>query len=372
MSRLLKIVISLLFAGLLWGQTKDGGQPSPANDAAGAPANPSSPADSVSLQAISKQKPVYPKEALDGRIQGQVALTLTINEAGDVDQAEVVSGDPILAKAAVEAAKNWKYQPFIKNGHATKIQSQVSINFVLPTQATVQPGDSTVLEPVKVEAAVYPLPAINQQIQGRVWIKLLISETGDVEHVDVISGEPLLAMSAVDAAKKWKFKPFIRDGKPVKVGGKVPLDFAFADKVMEKGVSGDGSTTSDGKNAKPAVSYPTIPVQGEPVNPSASPAAGLPQRVRVSQGVTQGLLVYQVAPVYPMAARYNHVQGTVLLRATIGKDGNIRDLQVISGPEELTRAAIDAVEQWRYRPYLLMGQPVEVDTQIQVNFRLSR
>jgi protein TonB len=95
------------------------------------------------------------------------------------------------------------------------------------------------------------------------------------------------------------------------------------------------------------------------------------QRVRVSQGVTAGLVIHKVQPNYPPLAKTARVQGTVQLAAIIGKDGTIQNLHVISGHPLLTQAALDAVKQWRYKPYVLNGEPVEVDTTIQVNFTLS-
>jgi protein TonB len=95
------------------------------------------------------------------------------------------------------------------------------------------------------------------------------------------------------------------------------------------------------------------------------------QRVRVSQGVTACLVIHKVQPSYPPLARTARVQGAVQLAAIIGKDGTIQNLHVISGHPLLTQAALDAVKQWRYKPYILNGEPVEVDTQITVNFTLS-
>ncbi len=95
------------------------------------------------------------------------------------------------------------------------------------------------------------------------------------------------------------------------------------------------------------------------------------QRVRVSQGVTAGLVIHRVQPNYPPLAKTARVAGTVQLAAIIGKDGTIQNLHVISGHPLLTQAALDAVKQWRYKPYVLNGEPVEVDTTIQVNFTLS-
>jgi periplasmic protein TonB len=105
--------------------------------------------------------------------------------------------------------------------------------------------------------------------------------------------------------------------------------------------------------------------------PVAVPKVATPQRVRVSQGVSQGLLVRRVNPTYPPLARQARIQGTVVLRAVISKDGSIENLQLVSGHPMLAPAAIEAVKQWKYKPYLLNGEPVEVDTEVQVNFTLS-
>ncbi len=105
--------------------------------------------------------------------------------------------------------------------------------------------------------------------------------------------------------------------------------------------------------------------------PVAIPKQVAPQRVRVSQGVTSGLLIHKVTPQYPPLARQARIQGSVVLHAVIGKDGKVQNLQVVSGHPMLTQAAIQAVKEWRYKPYYLNGQPVEVDTNITVNFSLA-
>ena len=106
---------------------------------------------------------------------------------------------------------------------------------------------------------------------------------------------------------------------------------------------------------------------------SASASKAAPKRVRVSQGVTQNMKISDVAPSYPSEAKQAGVEGLVVFAAVIGKDGNIQNLRVLNSPSPLlSQAAIDAVKQWKYRPYLLNGTPVEVDTQITVNFTLSR
>jgi len=95
-----------------------------------------------------------------------------------------------------------------------------------------------------------------------------------------------------------------------------------------------------------------------------------PNRPRVSR-MMEGNLIYRVQPQYPVLARQARIQGTVVLRAVISRDGRIENLQIISGHPLLVKSAEDAVQQWRYRPYYLNNEPVEVETQVTVNFTLS-
>jgi protein TonB len=96
----------------------------------------------------------------------------------------------------------------------------------------------------------------------------------------------------------------------------------------------------------------------------------MPQQIRVGSMPLAANLIRKVDPLYPQAARDARIEGAVQLGAVIGKDGKIAHLEVISGHPLLIPAAIDAVKQWEYRPTLLNGEPIEVKTQIDVNFRL--
>jgi len=106
-------------------------------------------------------------------------------------------------------------------------------------------------------------------------------------------------------------------------------------------------------------SGPTV-VKAKPAGPA-----------RISGGVMQGQIINRTQPVYPPIAKAAHVGGTVVLHAIISKAGTIENLTAVSGPAMLQGAAIDAVRQWRYKPYLLNGDPTEVDTTITVNFNLN-
>jgi TonB family protein len=96
------------------------------------------------------------------------------------------------------------------------------------------------------------------------------------------------------------------------------------------------------------------------------------QTLNVSQGVSQGLLIKKVQPNYPSTALHMRVEGAVQLMATIGKTGNITAVKVVSGEPLLAQAAQEAVKQWKYKPYFLNGEPVEIQTQVTVNFKLPR
>ncbi len=99
--------------------------------------------------------------------------------------------------------------------------------------------------------------------------------------------------------------------------------------------------------------------------------AAAPKKVNISAGVAVGLLIQKTVPTYPPIAKAARVSGTVVLQATISKQGTIENLHVVSGPAMLQQSAMDAVRTWRYRPYLLNNEPVEVDTTVNVIFTLG-
>jgi protein TonB len=96
------------------------------------------------------------------------------------------------------------------------------------------------------------------------------------------------------------------------------------------------------------------------------------KRMRIASRVAEANLIHDVAPQYPPEAGRARIEGAVVLMAVIGKDGSVEDVRVESGLPILAQAAIDAVKQWRYRPYLLNGEPIEIDSRITINFTLSR
>jgi periplasmic protein TonB len=106
-----------------------------------------------------------------------------------------------------------------------------------------------------------------------------------------------------------------------------------------------------------------------PVLATTSPT---PKRMRIASRVAEWNLIHDVSPIYPPVAGRARIEGTVVLLAVIAKDGTVREVRVESGLPVLAQAAINAVKQWRYKPYLLNGEPIEVDSQITINFTLPR
>jgi protein TonB len=145
---------------------------------------------------------------------------------------------------------------------------------------------------------------------------------------------------------------------PTADGGQLPVTGPGA---YMPGVPANGS--KDGiSNLFGGGTRPVIPV-------TAAPAVA--HTIRLSH-MSEGDLIRKVQPNYPALARSARIQGAVLLQAVIGQQGNIENLRVMSGHPMLVQAALDAVKQWAYRPYMLNGEPVEVETQITVNFSLGQ
>ena len=238
------------------------------------------------------------------------------------------------------------------------------ITFTSLTVAQVRPQRVRTVEGVMADrlakkvSPVYPAMARKARIQGVVVLQVEINKSGDVENLQVISGHPMFAGAAIDAVKQWEYKPYLLNGEPVDVETRVTVNFTLAGNPPAEGVVGDAPGGIPRGEEGGIIS--NVPVE-----------AARPGVVRASEGVMAGLVVSKVAPGYPADAKQARIQGTVLMTVIIDKEGNVSNIQLVSGHPILAPAAIDAVKQWKYRPYLLNGAPVEVETQVQVNFTLA-
>ena len=141
-----------------------------------------------------------------------------------------------------------------------------------------------------------------------------------------------------------------------------------AGSVLSTGVRGTGEGPAGLANFMPGGSD----TGAVPPRPEESPVVAPRKAVPVSQGVQLALLTRRVVPVYPLLAIHMHTEGRVELRAIISSEGVVKELHVVSGDPVLAKAAYDAVAQWRFRPTLLNGIAVEVDTFVTVNFHLDQ
>ncbi len=156
---------------------------------------------------------------------------------------------------------------------------------------------------------------------------------------------------------------------------RLPTSMPVHARVIEDPAPPDAGGCGDSCMGVPGGTGPELaknPLLNGVLSPTTPPPARpTTERIIVSRGVTEGHLLRRVQPEYPPLARQARIEGDVLLRAVIGRDGSIQALSVVSGHPFLARAALEAVQQWRYQPFLLSGRAVEVDSEVLVRFRLS-
>lgn len=178
----------------------------------------------------------------------------------------------------------------------------------------------------------YPEEVRRAHVSGSVVLHVVIGEDGTVRQATVVSGPEMLRQAWLDAVRQWVYRPYLLNGRPVAVDTTVTM---------------------------------TIAMGGDPLLPAG--------RVHVSSGEMAGRLMSKVQPVFaPGAADGQHASGAVVLHAVIGRDGYVKELTVISGPEFERKPVMDAVRQWTYRPYVTNGEVMEVDTTIVMNIDFGR
>ena len=147
--------------------------------------------------------------------------------------------------------------------------------------------------------------------------------------------------------------------------------------ILVKSTTAGTKTKAQSEDSAPQLPSPIADATAPDSNLSGlmavSPSLPKPslETIKVSQGVSQGLLIKRVQPKYPQAALAVHTEGSVEIDATINKEGSVTNVKVLSGNAVLAHAAVEAVRQWRYKPYYLDGQPVEIETQITVKFKAN-
>ncbi|UCH94263.1 MAG: energy transducer TonB [Candidatus Aminicenantes bacterium] len=303
---------------------------------AGKPKPPQPPPKDIKKPwLIRKVDPNYPKEALKAKVEGKVVISATTNAHGDVVEAKVVQGHPLLRQAAIEAIKQWKYEPYVVKGEKKGVQFTVVLNFRLPKKKT----DKLILlssdqKPKLIHKAPlkYPKAALKAGVEGKVVIEATTDKEGNVKEATVTDGHPLLNEAAIEAIKKWKFEPYILDGVKKSVMFTVVVKFKL--KKDEK----------------------TKTHQEKPLVISAD---------------QQPKLINKVNPQYPPEALKAGVQAKVVIEATTDKQGKVVEAKVIDGHPLLNKEALSAIKQWQYQPYVIDGVKKAVKFTVVMNFRLK-
>lgn len=198
---------------------------------------------------------------------------------------------------------------------------------------------------------VYPSLAKFAKVFGTVRLAATVGKDGRVRDLKVISGHPLLVQAALDAVAKWVYSPPVVNGQPAEVSTEINIEFSLPPSG-NAGVQGQAEGNAG------------VNIHNEP--PWTQAPADLPPALS-ENGARPPRLVSSVPPEFPLAAKEAHVEGTVVLSATIDKSGTVRDVKVVSGHPLLVQAAIDAVKQWVYQPALVNGEPAEARTTVKLS-----
>jgi TonB family protein len=330
---------------------------------------------------IKEVKPVYPEAARKAGVEGVVILEATTDTYGRVASVKVLRSIPALDQAAVDAVKQWVYEPMIIDGKPMPVVFTVTTRFQLDddkkpqieggVEAGVEGGvmggvqggveggvkggvvsaqESKTSEGDAVRAVgdvkppklikqippVYPEAARKAGIEGIVILEATTDTHGRVASVKVLRSIPALDQAAMEAVKQWVYEPMIIGGKPMPVVFTVTVRFSLkeggASNALETFAAGAAIATKDIK----------------------------PPR-----------LLTEVPPVYPEAARAAAVSGVVILGVKTDETGRVANTIVLRSIPLLDQAAIDAVRQWVYEPFVQDGKAVPVVFTVTVRFQLK-
>jgi TonB family protein len=289
---------------------------------------------------IKKIDPAYPEEARKNGIQGVVILETKTDESGRVRDVLILRSVPGLDEAAADAVRQWVYEPLIVQGTPRMALLTTTVKFQLGEKDIEQFAKGAVkvkdqIKPpvlIKKVDPVYPEEARKAGLSGVVILEARTDIQGRVKDVMVLKSVPALNQAAIDAVRQWIYEPLMIDGKPQEAAFSTTVRFALAED-KEKAGAGKGASETAAE-----------------VEPK---------------------IIKKVDPVYPEAARKSGVQGTVLLEATTDAKGNVVAVRVLKSVPELDQAAVEALRQWKYEPYVVDGKPVGLVFTVTIRFALK-
>jgi TonB family protein len=286
-------------------------------------------------QLMHRQPVSYPPDAIAKGVRGTVVAQVKLDAAGNVTDASVVSGPEELRKAVLQSVLNWHF-----TSDAAFSTRQVSVSFDAPK------ADAQIAVPGR------PVPSL---VAPPVMLKTInVTGLSDQQRDRLLAQLPVHEGDSVDGAMIRQVAETLR---------------AFDEHLSFRIVGNALNISTPEAPRAVAPSAPAPPGAGGGVGGGVQT---VPQALHIGGNIQQVNLLTKVMPVYPPLAKAAHVEGTVSFEATIGPDGAIQNLQVVSGPPLLVQAAIEGVRQWVYKPTLLNGNPVSVITTIDVNFTLAQ
>src|SRR6478735_2312382 len=248
-----------------------------------------------------------------------------------------------------------------------------------PPEIVISQRSAETLLLTKVEPD-YPDAVKSKEIAGQIVIAFTIGKDGSVSDVRPLdmgffgcrsmnSEYPQLRLAAMVAVKQWKFRPFLVyqqpgvGGEPVEVGTAVAMPFDFRKPA-------DAAASSAPTGTAPCNPRERHPAATEFAQPRVDPSRPLFGAPVIDPSRAEEMLAHRVEATYPQMARIAHIQGNVILHVLINKQGHVANIKPVIGHPILIQAALDAVRQWEYKPFLMNGEPAQVETAVVVKFSM--
>jgi TonB family protein len=288
---------------------------------------------------IKKVEPVYPAEAREAGIEGLVTLEAATDKYGRVESVKVLKSVPGLDQAAIDAVRQWVYEPMVIDGQPHGVVFTVTCRFSLEEKsgesieegvvgtdqkpAARAVGDIKSPKLIKKVEPVYPAKAKKDGIEGVVILEATTDIYGRVVDTRVLKSVPELDQAAIDAVKQWVYEPEKIDGVPRGMVFTVTCTFKLKESVQAQG------------------------------------------------NINAPKLIKKVEPIYPEEAKKAKVGGVVILEVTTDIYGKVVKTDVEQSVPQLDQAAIDAVKQWVYEPKIVDGKPEEATFYVTVTFKIK-
>ena len=303
---------------------------------------------------------VYPLDARAKRIQGVVTVEATVDSSGNVVETRVLNGPVELRRAAQQSVLSWHFA--VDGSMNTRL---VKVSFDLPAESSgpaANASPAAAPETLQAQTGIRPnlARATPDSFEGKRLARILTAGMTDSVQSRLLSLLPVHEGDILSADSLERSRAVVRE---------------FDEHINLAIIPGVNANREVALTLTIPGAYASMDAFGgfvaAPSAPSVPPPADGTKRITIGGNVQQSKLISQTRPVYPPLAKQAHISGVVHLSAIIGKDGNVINLAVISGHPLLIQSAMDAVRQWVYQPTLLNGDPVEVITQVDVNYTLA-